>query len=324
MKKIILCISVLCSFKSFAQPLPLAFSIAEEVYAPLENDTVISMGAWDDENWVVPIGFVFHYMYQSYDHIVFFGPMGGFGSEISFGDPQSSNTFDVLTPCLIDVVETASNSDISTVTYVTEGVAGNRIFKLQWNNCGVVGDPNGTMRVNYQVWLYENNHSIDFRYGPNIDFDNTTTGFTNGLPAFFINNWNTDLPNDNCAGLWIMQGETTSPNFDFHFDTNDIFSSTHLDDLPADGIVYHFGGEANSVLEPGRLELLAYPTMATSLVRVQSTSALQSVMVYDQMGRQVMDLGNQPSSFIIEVSSLANGIYTIVAGQNQTARFIKQ
>lgn len=324
MKKIILCLSLICSLQSIAQPLPLTFSLSEEAYVQLENDTVISSGSWDDENWVVPIGFVFHYMYQSYDHIIFFGPLGGFGSEISFGDPTVTNTFDVLTPALIDVKESDSNLDSSTVSYVTEGAEGNRIFKLQWNNCGVVGDTGGTMRVNYQVWLYENNHSIDFRYGPNTDFDNASTGFTIGVPAFLINNWNSDLPNDNCTGMWIMQGDPFGPTFDFHFDSNDVFTSTHLDELPANNVVYHFGGEANSVLEQPELALQVYPTIASNAVQVLSAAPSQSVMVYDQMGRQVMALGQQASTFSLDVSSLLAGIYTVVADQKQSARFIKQ
>jgi hypothetical protein len=329
MKIYLLLLSVLISAKAIAQPLPLDFSVLESPYAPLQNDTIISSGNWDDENWEVPLGFVFHYMGQSYDKIIFYGPLGGFGSEISFGDPTLTNTFDVLCPALIDVAETASSADSSTVSYITEGTEGNKIFKLQWNNCGVVGDEGGTMRVNYQVWLYQFNHSIDYRYGPSIDFDNGMVGFTVGLPMFLINNWNSDIPgsSNNCSGMWTMSGSTSSPVFNFHFSSDEVFSAVHMDDLPAANVVYHFEGEPNAVANTQLLELSVYPTIANHIVNVRGTCALQNLKIYDQMGKLVHSQTNAGSTCQITAESFAAGIYTVLADTAegvQMGRFIKQ
>lgn len=327
MKNVFLSLFVVCSLNAQGQPLPLSFSVLEESYSTLENDTIISEGDWDDGYWIVPIGFTFHYMDSMYQHVFFNGPFGGFGSELLLGEYVDNGVYDLLCPALIDVMESASDADISNMSYVTAGTSPNRIFKIQWGNCGVNGDANGTMRVNYQVWFYETTNSIDFRYGPSVDFDNGEVGFTVGLPAYLGNNWNSTETGNNCEGFWMMQNAVDNPDFNFAFATDDLFSDVHLDELPPLGTVYHFEGEVQSVSDFSQGELLIYPSVALDIVRVKSDLPMNSLSVFNQVGEVVLQKRPYSASFELEVASLAAGLYTVVAESNQAyfvSRFIKQ
>ena len=46
------------------------------------------------------------------------------------------------------------------VTYLTEGAAGTKIFKIEWKLANVWG-ADSTNVVNYQIWIYEETGNID-------------------------------------------------------------------------------------------------------------------------------------------------------------------
>jgi hypothetical protein len=51
------------------------------------------------------------------------------------------------------------------VKYATTGTTGNRIFKIEFSNVSWANDINGTDTFNFQVWMYEQNHAIEYRAG---------------------------------------------------------------------------------------------------------------------------------------------------------------
>ncbi len=324
MKKVFISFSILLALHTKAQPLPMVFTVLEESYLNLENDTIISVGNWDDGNWTVPIGFDFDYMQQTHQEVIFTGPAGGFDCELIFGPWNGNVAYDIICPALLDVKESASIEDVSNISYIIDGDAPNRIFKLQWKNCALNGDVGETMRVNFQMWLNETTNAIDFRYGPSIDFNIGATGFI-GLPIYLGNNWNNSIIGNNCTGLWNMSGEPSNPDFNFAFASNDLFSDEHLNNLPPMNTVYHFDAIVNvSEIENGKL--LLYPTMAMDKIKLMSNFPIQTLTIYDQQGRAVKQSTVKASNAEIEIVELKAGIYTVLCSIQSgvaTKRFVK-
>lgn len=53
------------------------------------------------------------------------------------------------------------------MSYATSGTAGSRIFKVQYKNLGRANDALGNDTLNFQIWLYEADHAIEYRAGYN-------------------------------------------------------------------------------------------------------------------------------------------------------------
>lgn len=71
---------------------------------------------------------------------------------------------------------------IGTITYKTLGVLPNRIFVVQWKNVLAYFDElNSTMKINFQVRVYEGTNTIEYHYGPVIAGTFTGGGASIGL-----------------------------------------------------------------------------------------------------------------------------------------------
>ncbi|MFN0033013.1 MAG: T9SS type A sorting domain-containing protein [Flavobacteriales bacterium] len=301
--------SFLCSIALHSQPLPLEFELFDEDYNTLMNDTVFSDEDWDDGYWQIPIGFDFHYMEQVYDYVYFFGPFGGFGSELCMGEYVKDGTYDMLCPALIDVKD-APGDELSTMSYVTEGTAPSRIFKLQWANCAIVGDKSNEMRVNYQMWFYETSNCVQFRYGPSVSFNVSITGFI-GVPAFLGNNWNSVATGNNCTGLWNMTGDVNDPDFNFSFGSDDLFIEPHLDELPAESTVFSFCGDSSTSVHEIETIVLVFPNPASEVLQLRSEQNIEMLQLFDCTGRVVVTETVRTGRYELGISSLPSGLYSI-------------
>ncbi|HLV45515.1 MAG TPA: hypothetical protein VKY32_00590, partial [Flavobacterium sp.] len=59
-------------------------------------------------------------------------------------------------------------SSQSPISYKIEGEEGSRILKLEMKNSGLIDDINGPLPflyLNYQIWFYEEDSSIEYHYG---------------------------------------------------------------------------------------------------------------------------------------------------------------
>jgi len=64
-----------------------------------------------------------------------------------------------------------TGTSLTPISYKVEGTAGNRILKFEVKNAGLEGEAEtsstSTVYLNFQVWYYEADKSIEYRYGSN-------------------------------------------------------------------------------------------------------------------------------------------------------------
>lgn len=58
-----------------------------------------------------------------------------------------------------------SSAAVSPISYLTTGVAGSRIGKIEFRNAGFYNDITTNDFINFQIWLYESTNIIEYRYG---------------------------------------------------------------------------------------------------------------------------------------------------------------
>ncbi len=147
--------------------------ILEEMYNPLEKATLIDSNSydyedgWDDPEFSVPLGFTFSFLgneIESLDQI-------GLGS-LMFGMASSqAPLFCGLMPVGFDLADRGIAGEApSLIRYQTTGNPGDRVFAIEWFNAGLYeeifeSDTVPVSSLNFQIWLYENDYSIEYRFG---------------------------------------------------------------------------------------------------------------------------------------------------------------
>ena len=154
-------------FSSNAQPPSYAFQAESGTYIPLVGGTVavISSGDFDDGfSNGLPIGFSFTYNGTAYTTIS--ASANGWtvlGTNITLTTSTTNLTTGVNRPKLAPLYEDLSVVNNSNLTYATTGIAGSRVFTLQYAN--VLWDFAAvTPSISFQVKLYEGTNVVEFVY----------------------------------------------------------------------------------------------------------------------------------------------------------------
>jgi hypothetical protein len=149
-----------------AQTFPYTFNSFSDTYTDLGSAAIsINEGmTWDDPAYVVPLGFEFSLFGQSITELHFLG----LGGVLAGADYYTiSPVIIVYNSDLVDRGYFTGDPSQSPISYVLEGTAPNRIFKLEWKNAGFYDDfMDGDSYVNFQLWLYETTNTIEIRFGP--------------------------------------------------------------------------------------------------------------------------------------------------------------
>lgn len=153
----------------------------------------------------------------------------------------------------------------SLVSYAEEGSAGQRILKLQWKNMG--HEFYSDARYNLQVWIYEEDETIEYRFGPcqACSFSQVTR-----LERYLY-----DF--QNLQERFFPKGDPNNPTF--HSD-----SMNWLDSLPEPGTVYRFAYPGLSVQKVQGKELQLYPNPGNGRIKL-GIDKWMSIEVYDNCGR---------------------------------------
>jgi len=158
---------VLLFSKANAQPPNYAFQAETGTYIPLVGGTVavISSGDFDDGfSNGLPIGFSFTYNGTAYTTIsASANGWTALGTNITLTTSTTNLTTGVNRPKLAPLYEDIHLVSNSNLTYATTGVAGSRVFTLQYAN--VLWDFAAvTPSISFQVKLYEGTNVIEFVY----------------------------------------------------------------------------------------------------------------------------------------------------------------
>jgi len=311
-----------------AQELPMTFSaFTSEVYAPLQNPISVNNGEiWDDPEYIVPIGFPFTMFGTTATDLNFFGT----GAVVGIISPELD--LQLMVPAFSDLIDMGYLNlevSMSPITYEVTGTAPNRIFKLDWSNCGFYYEivDNGTANnvFNLQLWLYETTNVIEYRFGPR-SIPNPELAHDFGYPASGIIK-GVNILAQTVQGSWLLGGPANNPVPAFLDLVNGQPGPEHLLFTdPIEGQVYRFA----PIIIPGVKEndpvaaFSLYPTEVNDqfFVRLEEGSNA-NFTVRNLLGAEVMTGRLNRGLNTLETSALQSGLYLFTSA-GTTVRFVKK
>ena len=226
------------------------------------------------------------------------------------------------------------NSSQSPISYKVEGNEGSRILKLELKNVGVATEfnfeaPNPDESItylNFQIWFYEEDSSIEYHYGDhNITDLSVLNDDSISLVGFEL--YNTLEEGSERAGL--VYGEITEPSYFEFADENDMPDNPEetltLDAVPQPNTVYRFALNPASVDDVTKTAFSLYPNPATERLNVSFNESIYTTyQVYDLTGREIISgTINGENNTQINVGSLQTGTYLLKVN-NTTKKFTKK
>ncbi len=296
MKQTLLAFSIFCA--SFLSAQPYNFSQSTSPYAALSGETVLTTSTpWTyASSFTVPIGFTFDFMGTNFTTVNVEG--SGFG----FFDV---NYYYLSLPFCVKLKSKGASGNNSPISYKTEGVAPNRITKVQWKNAGFHYDTTST--INFQMWLYETTNVIEVHIGssnvpnPSVVYqENSSDGPVIGLFEF-----NTPT---NCTYSVILSGSPAAPTVTNPTGNVNVFGPS-LNGTPANGTVYIFDPNANAVTEFHAATFSLYPNPASDFVMIRCEQPIESCAIYSLDGALIST--QIPTANGLFVGDLPMGIYLI-------------
>jgi len=282
------------------------FETENSAYVNLTGSTSLNNGAvWDDPGYTIPLGFSFNIATYTFDTIYILGwSTGGLVSS----NPVDGDIIPIFNPIAQDIIDLGFDSGISesNISYKTEGAAGSRILKLEWNNVGFFGDSTRDDFMNLQLWLYEGSNTIEYHYGPS-SINNPLESFedeTGPLISMGTSyNSSTDILVDN--GYFLSE-DPIDPTIIVLPAGNQVVLSA-LDGMMPSGSVYRFLQQPLSVSDFDDIQLVIYPNPATHTINFKTKEGQNQVSIFNSLGQIVKQVTVLAGS--MDVSDLQNGIY---------------
>lgn len=303
--------------------MPYQVSTFNETYVPLTNATNLTSNRfWSDTtDLTVPVGFNFQ--------------MGG-GSINKFIFSQSNLLLPALTGTQSGFAfmgtglqdrNFASGMPASPVQYTVSGNNGSRIFKLELKNAGFTTEKEmyGTSQdsVNVQVWIYESNSSIEFRFGPSL-VQHFSDYFDEKMPLGYMKGL--DMTTFDFQKFYCLKGLPANPGMDT---LTDLDHPSGFDAYPANGTVYRFtlktGTTAVTNKEKTSLGKV-YPIPAFDQLTVESQADAYEIL---SMSGQLLEKGNiTQQRQQVSLQHIPTGMYLLRLSNRNAAtdvqKFIKQ
>ncbi|SRX74577.1 T9SS type A sorting domain-containing protein [Aequorivita antarctica] len=293
-------------------------------YQNLTGSTSLNNGVvWDDPEYTIPLGFSFNIATYTFDTIYILGwSTGGLVSS----NPVDGDIIPIFNPIAQDIIDLGFDSGISesNISYKTEGAAGSRILKLEWNNVGFFGDSTSDDFMNLQLWLYEGSNTIEYHYGassinnPLESFEDETGPLISMGTSY---NSSTDILEDN--GYFLSE-DPIDPTIIILPAGNQVMLSA-LDGMMPSGSVYRFLQQPLSVPNFDDVQFLAYPNPATHTLNFKTTEEQNQVSIFNSVGQLIKQVTNVAGS--LDVSELQNGVYFLQLETSERIaiqKFIKQ
>lgn len=325
-KKLLTMASLLCFASAFGQPDGKVFTIYNQAYSDLINDTIITTQGWDDFDGSVPLGFNFSLMGRSADTLLFNQDFNT-GADLLVGSGDTVNIISFFT----DFIDrsTISGNQPSTVSYKTDGTGNNKIAKVQWKNLGFWGEGNamGTLddSVNFQLWIYEGSNTIEVHYGKSSIQTPYTDLFEYEKPVFGMGK---NLVVSLIWFDWAYYVASTNPPRMDSIDIMGLISTDTLgfDTWPAEGTVFKF---TNPVVGIDGVKLndftSVYPTVFDEYFSIKITQAgfKGSAYLFDLNGRKLLEQPLSEGKEQIETGALASGNYILCIRNAESSVFYK-
>jgi len=303
---------------SWGQEAPYTTEIISQPYEPLEEYSLLDLGlGWDDPEEMLPIPF----------DMVIWGDTCTVIATANLGNMLFAvgTSSHLIAPVFSDICDVSpadsTGQDVSEIRHTVEGVAPNRVFKVEYHNVGFYPEVynfedtviQATQRATYQVWLHETG-TITFHYGPNTVTDPmlVADGFINS--AGLIGNFD---PYSYSGTLLMAEGPADSTSF---LITDNIYAWVYGGSegwgatWPSDGTGYVFNPIAPTAVEAPEVlaSMHAFPNPASSHVNVVLDGhAPQRGTWLDAQGRSAGTIVLQPGTNRVDVAAMAPGTYAL-------------
>ena len=315
---------------AWGQDVPYTTELISQPYEPIEEYSLLDLAAgWDDPEEVLPLPF----------DMVVWGDTCTVMATANLGEMilGAGNNTHLIAPLFADICDVApadtTGQDASEIRYTYEGVAPNRVFKMEYHNIGFYNEVYGgdsvftaNQRATYQVWLHETG-TITFHYGPNTITDPAliAEGFLNS--AGLIGNFD---PYTYGGTLLVAEGPADSTEFQT---IDDIYGWLYSgaegwgETWPSEGTGYVFNPiQPVNVSTPTNLEVMtAFPNPAHDVLHVQwdGTSPADAFWI-DVQGRIAGAARLQPGRTTLDVAELDAGAYMLRVKDGTAIRVVIQ
>lgn len=330
--KYIVTLFVLCSALALqSQELPYSLTILTGFgYAPLTDaDTLDTDGPWDDPAASIPIGFDFPFFGENIDILYLNGFVGAFLM-------STASESEMMIPYGADLADRGwgTTTSQSPILYKIDREAPKRILKIEWQNAGFYNEQlNGINEsfVNFQLWLYETNGTIEYCYGPsNIAEENDVFIGPRSGPVVGLSD-GADSFSGITGNSWLLLGDPASPDLTLIEDFSSV--DTSLVNTPATGTIYQFIVMDVSAVNQEELSLgvVVYPNPVSDQLQLEvdleSVPDQLEIRLFNALGQEVyyQDLAQATQTQIsISVKHLPKGMYTLQLrdGKQQTSKTI--
>jgi len=319
MKKTILAFLLLSAGITYGQNF-YSFTTSQSAYADLTAPISLNNGeVWDfDEFGPVSIPFPFSIHGQAVNQFLFYDDDFVFLTPDADLEEETGVFYCSVSGAFIQD-RTTSSTSASAISYITEGEAGDRILKLEVKNAGLENDEPSDLDenhfyLNFQVWLYERDNVIEYRYGNHNITDLAV------------------LDNEVFVGLYnmpyvsVLTGSMTQPEyFEFDLENNPPDESFYpiLDAFPASGTVYRFAPTLiMGLTKISDKEFTVFPNPAQSQITITNINGDTNYEIYSVFGSKVLSGTITTGESAIDVENLSKGVYSIKIGDT-VQKFIK-
>jgi hypothetical protein len=316
MKKILLAVAIAVSaqFSVFAQTYN--FTKTTGTYADLTGATTVSAAGWDEEQYLVPLGFTFSIGNLTYTDVIVDD-----NGAILVADIANQAVKGGIIAFDVDMMDRGITTNPSTINKVTTGTAGSRITKIEWKNAGFYDDASSTSTtfvpfpndfINFQVWIYEGSNKIEVHFGSsNITPANTTAifGTTGGASTAIITAITGSGASSTLTGV-ALQGPAATPTMVPFSSSTTIPAVTGV---PTSGTIYAFNTSISGIRKDlNDASIAVYPNPVTESLKFTGLTAgkTATVKIYDALGK-VVKAEVISADGVMNVSNLKNGTYFV-------------
>lgn len=300
------------------------FEVANIPYLDLTGSTSLNNGVvWDDPGYTIPLGFSFNISTYTFDTVYILDWSTG---SIVSSNPVDGDVIPIFSPITQDIIDLGYGAGISesNISYKTEGTAGSRIFKLEWNNVGFFHDSTEADFMNLQLWLYEGSNMIEYRYGASsinnpVESFEGETGPQISLGTSYDST--TFLMADN--GYFLSENPV-SPTITTLM-AGDPVVFTALQGMMPSGTVYRFIQQPLAVNEFKNVAFEVYPNPVKEYLNLTYATNIQHISILNELGQNIKQIYG--SSQGVDVSDLQSGVYFVKIETSEgigTQKFIKQ
>jgi hypothetical protein len=325
MKKLLfLALAALSTMSATAQ-FNYTFTKDTGVYAPLTSGISLNGSTiWDDEYYMVPLGFTFQ-MDDSSTTDIGINEMNFFGTDTT----GLMNAFLVFTADLHDKGADTSTMSHSPIRYEITGTSPNRIAKIEVANAGFYDEyflyNTADDSVNFQVWFYETSNIVEMRFGPSSILHPEDYYFNDSLVVNMGYLKGLDFDNMVLENFYFLKGDTSAPTID---STNNVMDPLNegLNAFPSNGTIYRFTPPTLSVKNAMAVlkQVSVYPTAPQQGLFIENGS--NEVVNYTIISMNGAAISNGKASngkTRIDVENLPAGNYIIRLNNGEIGKAVK-